>query len=180
MPRNWPEEWRLQFQAPWEVSSPRTDGHWRKLSTPQSRARVASPPPKDDREPRTGKGGRPLSRAQLIGHFAGLLAPANAGDAAQSRRGTPGCAGGSRAGGGAEGPGPRSLVCACWGRPNPQGVAAGDRSANAGGVRGGDTASASASPRCSRASRLGSQLPRPRRSKPRKCVSDAGPPTHKA
>ena len=75
-------------------------------------------------------------------------------------------------------PEPRSLGRSLWGRPNPQDVAPGDRSTNAGGVHGGDTASASAS-RAALASPGSAPSSRPRRSKPRKRVSDAGPPTHK-
>ena len=90
--------------------------------------------------------GRPASvPASLIGHFASLLAAASAGDPLdKAGEGLRGARESSRAGGGAEGP--RAAISGTFalGATEPPRRGPGDRSTNAGGVHGGDTASTSA------------------------------------
>ena len=128
----------------------------------QSGVRAASPPPSDDREPRTRKGVRPLSPRR-----SSVTSQATSQPRAQGTRWTkPARDSGSRVqvgsarerAGARRVPEPRSLGRSLCGRPNPQDVAPGDRSTNAGRVHRGDTASASAS-RVARASP--GQLPDP-------------------
>lgn len=148
----------------------------------QSGVRVASPPPSDDREPQTRKGGRPLSPRR-----SSVTSQTSSQPRAQGTRrtkpardsGVRGQVGSARERAGARRvPELRSLGRSLWGRPNPQDVDPDGRSANPGGR------SANAGhrlrlglPRCSRFSGSAPRS-RPRRSKPRQRVSDAGPPTH--
>ena len=149
----------------------------------QSGVRAASPPPSGDREPRTRKGVRPLSPRR-----SSVTSQATSQPRAQGTRWTkPARDSGSRVqvgsarerAGARRVPEPRSLGRSLCGRPNPQDVAPGDRSTNAGGVHREDTASASAS-RAASASPGSAPRSRPRRSKPRQPSSNVGPPTPEA
>ena len=111
-------EWRLQFQAHWEMQNPRTDGPGENWALPQSGAPRRLPSALG-RQRAPDQEGRPASvPGPLIGHRS-LRRPPRSRErrepAGQSRRGTPGCAGALESGRGRGGSRSRDLWDARFG-----------------------------------------------------------------